>query len=194
MKTLLFNPFQKYSDNRLLAVGLITTIAGIFGASMTHTHYDGVLDTHFSDNIPLQTALLESVFNALSLAMVFFILGKIINPKTRFIDILNIALIVKIPAYLLMFFNINGQVFELTRKILSTENTAEALNFTPVNTVFLTVFTTVTIFIFLWIIVLLYNGFKVAVHTKNTFVHILAFVVGVVLAEVLSKVLIYNFI
>lgn len=188
MKTLLFNPFKKYSEQQLLVFGLVTAAVGVVFASLTNTHFDGVLDTHFGKNVSLKTAALQSLINSVSIVLVFYPLGKIINSKTRLIDIFNVSLIVKIPAYFLLPFNINGWAYKQSEPLISAVSDPFNLQFTPELIIFLTLSSILALLILVWLIVLLYNGFKVATNLKET-KHIIMFTVAIILAEIISKVL-----
>lgn len=188
MKTLLFNPFKKYSEQQLLVFGGILAIAGIVFATMTNTHFDGLLDAHFGKQVSLKTAALQSIINIVSIVGVFYPLGKWINPKTRLIDIFNISLIVKIPAYFMMPLNINGWAYSKTEPLLQAMANPFNLQFTQEMILFLIISSILAILVFVWLIVLLYNGFKVATNLKET-KHIGMFIIAIIVAEIVSKVL-----
>ncbi len=188
MKTLLFNPFKKYSERQLLLFGLITAIAGIVFASLTNTHFDGVLDIHFGKNVILKTTVLQSIINIVSIVSVFYSLGKWINSKTRLIDIFNLSLIVKIPGYLMMPMNINGWAYSKTEPLMEAISNPFNLQFTPEMILFLILSSILAILVFSWLVVLLYNGFKVATNLKET-KHIIMFIIAIIVSEVVSKVL-----
>jgi len=190
MKTLLFNPFKRYSEQQLLAFGLITAIAGVACASLTNTHFDGVLDTHFGKDVSLKTAALQSIINSISIILVFYPIGKWINSKTRLIDIFNISLIIKIPAYLMMPLNINNWAYSKTEPLLEAISDPFALQFTPELILFLVITSILGLLILVWLIVLLYNGFKVATNLKGT-KHIIMFIVAIIVAEIVSKLLLF---
>lgn len=188
MKTLLFNPFKKYSEQQLLIFGGITAVAGVVFASLTNTHFDGILDAHFGKHVTLRTAALQSLINIVSIVVVFYPLGKWINPKTRLIDVFNLSLIVKVPAYLMMPLNINGWAYSKTEPLLGVMANPFNLQFTPEMILFLIISSLLAILVFVWLIIVLYNGFKVATNLKET-KHIIMFILAIIVAEIVSKVL-----
>lgn len=188
MKTLLFNPFIRYSEKQLLVTGILTATVGVFLATVTNTHFDGVLDTHFGENVTLITAASESLINTLSIVVVFFVLGKIINRKTRFIDILNIALIVKIPAYFLALFNINNWMHTATGGFMKNMANPMEVEFSTNDIVLLFFFSLVGFAVLAWLVTLLYNGFKIATNLKGI-KHIIMFILAIIVSEIISKVL-----
>tara|TARA_R110002072_G_scaffold72354_2_gene173023 strand:+ start:7086 stop:7664 length:579 start_codon:yes stop_codon:yes gene_type:complete len=188
MKTLLFNPFARYSEQQLLLFGLMTAIAGVVFASLTNTHFDGVLDTHFGQNVAFKTAAFQSIINIVSIVLVFYPVGKWINSKTRLIDIFNLSLIVKIPAYFMMPLNINNWAYLKTEPLLEAVSNPFNLQFTPEIILFLSISSLLAIGVFVWLIILFYNGFKVATNLKET-KHIIMFILAIIVAEIVSKVL-----
>ncbi len=188
MKTLLFNPFKKYSEQKLLLFGGIMAIAGVVFAVLTNTHFDGVLDVHFGENVTIKTAVLQSIINSVSLVLVFYPLGKWINSKTRLIDIFNISLLVKIPWYFMMPLNSNGWAYSKTEPLLEAASNPFNLQFTPEMILFLSLSSILAILVFVWLVVLLYNGFKVATNLKGT-KHVIMFILAIIVAEIVSKVL-----
>jgi len=188
MKTLLFNPFKRYSERQLLLFGGITAVVGVVCASLTNTHFDGVLDTHFGKDVSLKTAAIQSIINIISIVLIFYPMGKLINSKTRVIDIINLSLIVKIPAYFMMPLNINNWAYLKTEPLLNSLSDPFNLQFTTELTLFLAISTILALLVFVWLIVLLFNGFKVATNLKAT-KHIIMFIIAIIVAEIVSKVL-----
>ena len=46
MKQLLFKPFERFSENQLLVVGICATLIGSYLAYLFDGRYDGALDFH----------------------------------------------------------------------------------------------------------------------------------------------------
>ena len=195
---IIFNPFVKYPEKALLALGLLFVIAGSFMGYFFNARYDGVLDTHFVPFMAPVQPFIDIVINTVSLFIVFFAFGKIINPKTRPIDILNVSLIAPGPYYLLPLFNIGNLIMNSTLSLERAMGTD--INTKPSPDIFKQISTTeiVSILVFaliglaflVWFVVLLYNGFKTATNLKTTG-HKVLFAFGILLAEVLSKIILY---
>lgn len=190
MKTLFFNPFKRYSEQELLFFGIATAIIGVVFAWLTNTHFDGVLDTHFGKDVSLKTAVLQSLINSVSIVLVFYPLGKWINSKTRLIDVFNVSLIVKIPAFFMMPLNINNWAALQSEPLLLSLSDPLNLQFTTELIIILALTSILGLVILAWLIVLLYNGFKTATNLKGT-KHIIMFIAAIIIAEIVSKVLLY---
>ena len=193
MKTLFFNPFQKYSDRILLIFGLSFSLIGIALGFAFNARFDGFIDLHFVENTSFSQPLFDTVINTLCGTLIFFIFGKLINKKTRIIDILTTCLIAKIPFYLIPFTNINQLVFNTTSQMISEINPEKINSISTADMMILMILAIITILIIIWSIILLFNGFKTATNSKEA-KHTILFILGIIITEVISKILILTFI
>ena len=82
---LLFNPFVYIAGAKALGLGLAAILlAGLIG-SLSHTHFDGVLDTHSGTQAPLWAVLSEGIIDWLCLGLMLLLLGRLIS-RTSFAD------------------------------------------------------------------------------------------------------------
>ena len=186
MKTLLFKPFDRYSETRLLLVGLAAFAVGTVLSKVFNTHFDGALDVHFSGSVSWTQSIINNSVNVVCLALVLFLAGKIINHKTRLVDLLATVLIARIPFYPLAFCNIGNKAFTSGDEILQA-----TLHQTPISAdsiVMLVVIALITLTLLVWSVALLYNGYKVSVNGKGAKAIVL-FIVAIVVAEIASKLL-----
>jgi hypothetical protein len=191
MKTLLFKPFEKYSEKTLLLVGVIFTLIGSFVAYTFNIRFDGVFDVHIVSNTFFYQALLDNLVNIFCLIIFLYISTKYINRKTRLIDILTTSMVARVPFYLLPFLNINGVISRASEDIIQFAN-PELISQIPFsNLLIITVFGIITILFLVWYVSLLFNGFKVASNAKGK-VSIILFIISLLFAETLSKFLIFQ--
>lgn len=192
MKKLLFNPFEKYAESKLLAFGLMATLLGSYLGFVFKARFDGVIDMHLPEKIILIQPFIDNLINALCLFAVLFILGKSINKKTRIIDILNPVLIARIPFYLLTFANIGDYMYRVTENLLASidlKSPPTQFNIEPLDMAFLVIFSIISIAFLVWFVILLFNGFKVATNSKGVR-HNILFAGAIIIAEILSKFII----
>lgn len=191
-RKIVFNPFEKHSEITLLIFGLTLTILGSFIGYLMKARFDGIIDMHLVENINLIEPFLDNLLNTLSLFVLFFILGKSINKKTRWVDILSASIIARIPFYILPLFNIGGFLEKITERLLESIdlenlNSPPAISISDMLTMLL--FAGIGIVCLCWFIALFWNGFRVATNTKGT-KNIILFVIMLIVAEVISKFLI----
>jgi hypothetical protein len=190
----ILNPISHFSDKTLIKIGFFGTILGIILGFYFNGNYDGALDLHFVEKTSWLKTILNNFISISSATIMFFICGKIINPKTRLIDILLVVSISRIPLYLLNFLNTNEFTYRIRQKI--TESIPKINQNPKVITQVLGndfVWFAITIFFSLTIIALtiaiLFNGFKVATNLKKSN-QVFYFVLALILAEIISKIII----
>ena len=188
----IYNPFEIFSENQLLIFGILFLVIGSFLGFLFNGRFDGVLDLHFVEFADFYEVLLDNLINTMVLTILLFLLGLFINPKTRIIDLLNTALIARIPFYILPFFNINNYMNRITDAMMDlvASNNLEAIAVT--DTIFMAIFGILALATMVWFAILLWNGFKIATNAKGIKTIVL-FIVIVLLAEIASKHLILQF-
>jgi len=188
----LYNPFELYSERQLLIFGLVLTLIGSFLGYLFNGRFDGIIDFHLLESVIFLEVVLDNFFNAVLLTMLLFINGKIINSKTRFVDVLNASLLARIPFYILPFFNFNNVMYDVSNR---TYDIMVAGSFNAISTpdiILLMLFSFVAICTLIWFSVLLWNGFKVATNAKGI-KNIILFIFTILVVEVVSKYIITTF-
>lgn len=183
----LFNPFLKFDEKKLLIAGILFFILNIFASYYTDSINDSIF--HYSGLEENQTIWEVVKTNNLSYLLaiaVIFILGKILNSKTRFIDILNTVLISQIPLIIIILVN------ELPFYKKALENHSENIG-TPEKILFwdmavLTFVGFISLSILIYSIVLYYNGFKTATNIKK-WQHIVLFALISFLTTIVSQII-----
>src|SRR5690554_380611 len=191
----LFNPFEKYSEKTLLIFGISATLLGSLVGYLMNARFDGIIDMHLVQGARFQNILLDNLINTLVLFILFFAFGKIINPKTRAIDMLNVSMICRIPMYLVALGNIGGYLERATQNIMEgvdLDNLQNMPEFELLDLLVILIFSILSIGFLIWMIVLFWKGFKTATNTKRTR-DIILFIILFIVAEVLSKYLIGTF-
>lgn len=188
----LYNPFELYSERQLLIFGLVLTLIGSFLGYLFNGRFDGIIDFHLLESVIFLEVVLDNFFNAVLLTILLFINGKIINSKTRFVDVLNASLLARIPFYILPFFNFNNVMYDVSNR---TYDIMVAGSFNAISTpdiILLMLFSFVAICTLIWFSLLLWNGFKVATNAKGI-KNIILFIFTILVAEVVSKYIITTF-
>lgn len=190
MNKIIYNPFEKIPEIKVLVLGVALTIGGSLLGYLFDMRFDGVINVHAFTDIPLSKPFIDNVINIAALCVTLYTLGRVVNNKTRFVDILNTALICRSPFYLLALGNANHFFTNLEAKTY-TANPLSA-GFTWLDILILSVFSIFTIAFLIWFAALVYNGFKTATNLKRTG-HKIAFVFAVIVAEAIASTLIYYF-
>lgn len=186
---LLYNPFERFQERSLILVGAIALVIGAFLAFFFQARFDGVLDLHFGSSIELWQAFADQAVNIICLLICLGAVAFYMNKRTRIIDVLAVCLIARIPYYLLSIFNVNGIMVKISEKILEDPMAITTGNIAMPHLFLLLIFSGLSLLAIIWQLILLYHGTKVACNAKGTKYSVL-FVIAIIAAEILSKLLI----
>ena len=191
MKKKLKQPFETLQEKQLLTIGTLFLLIFSFIAFYTNTRFDGVIDMHHTANVLIHQPLLDNIVNTLCLGACLFGLAYFVNPKTRWIDILAIALICRIPIYFGALFNINNISITTGKHLIENLSTPTAMFDLPaINLIVLTLLTIYSLLALVLFCILLYKGFKTATNARKLS-HSLLLIPIVILAEIISKALVF---
>ncbi len=187
-----FNPFEKYNEKQLFFVGILFYIIGCVISYTFNLTFNGAIDIHYLQiGQTLQNAFFENTIIVFIMTCVLFILGKTFNRKTRLIDILNVALIYRIPIYLASLIVILPFLQKATDKIMN-DLSVNKLKIDSPEMIWVSLAGILLLIFVIFSIYLVVKGFKVATNFKSwKQTTILAFVL--IIIEYLSIFTIHNF-
>jgi hypothetical protein len=187
--TILFNPFGRIAGVEALGIGVgAILVAGWIGA-LSHTHFDGVLDTHTGMRVPLGVFLGEGVIDWVCMAVVLLVFGRMIS-KTKFrtIDVLGTQALARWPAILISLVTLPGAVErvgnELVKQALHPGGT---VHLGTAEVIVFGVSIAAMIVLICWVVALMYKAYSVSCNVKGG-AAVGTFIGGIIVAEVLSKV------
>jgi hypothetical protein len=183
---IIFNPFIKFSEKQLLIFGIVTTIAGSLIASLVGVTFDGLIDIHINPEMTFLKSLKENGILILLITILLFAFGKIINPKTRFIDILNSAFLFRIPFYVSALLTSLPVMKRVSEEVMKNVNSIENLNLQTSDIIIMLLISVVTIGLIAYAITLLFQGFKTATNAKKA-VHYVVFGILIFVGEIISS-------
>ena len=189
MKKLFFNPFENYSENKLLVYGILGNLLLLILSFQFKTQFIGNLKINPKNHIELHEVMLQHAILVTITATLLFILGRYLNKKTRLIDIITTSLVSKIPFCLIPLLNINNKMFTISNEVLLALRCTYPEKNIGNNLIILLLFSAFTIIVMVWFFILLYNGFKTATNAKSS-KSIVLFIVTVLIIEITSQILI----
>lgn len=188
MKNSLFQPFTYFQEKQLLLFGLVIGLLSCLLQLTTHTRIISILQLTALDQSPtFLQAIADYTISSIVMALALFIFGRIINPKTRWIDIFNTIIIARIPLLLPLLFDIKGYISDKQKVLIQSISDPEALS----NQAELTPILFFGILVLLLLVAFgyyLYQGFKTATHLKKTG-HIVIFIVLTFGIDLLTRLL-----
>lgn len=177
MKNILKNPFAVLNEQKLAIFGMAFFIIGIFLAYYFQIQLQ-ILRINILETPTIMQVIIGHCIIVISLTLVFFILGKIINKKTRFIDILNTALISLLPIYISFFQNFNNFLTNETNQIINALKDGSIYNQSPPILLIFVGF--IGLFLVIYFIYLLFIGFKTATNAKKVWHYVLFFILLII--------------
>jgi hypothetical protein len=189
MIKILFNPFH-LSEKKLLSLGIMALIVGAILGLLFNSRFDGAIDLHFAEKATVFQVFSDLLIAITTLVVTLYLIGLFINKKIRILDILIAVLVAKLPFYILPLFNIGNKMNEVSNKIIALSNPKSDFELLPNEILFLILSTIIALLAITWSVILLYNGFKTATNAKET-KHSVLFVIGLLLSEIISKIIIH---
>ncbi len=189
---LIFNPFSKFTETQLLVFGIAATALGSLLGLIFQVRFDGILDVHLSEVSYFQS-LGENLINIVVVLVLFFIVAKIVNKKTRVIDILNTAMVSRVAIYLIVFFVHSPSMQRITKQVLENQNHLQEIAFNYFDLAVVWAISMIILLFLTYFIVLLINGFRTATNIKK-WQHFVWVAISIIIAEIVSKLIIYHLI
>ena len=182
---LMFNPFTRIAGWQAFGLGLVFVILTGFIGNYNNVSFNGALDAHFVPQMTFSHSFLLLTIDLFSLVFVLWITGLIISKGFRFVDILGTITLAKAPFIIIA---IAGYFYKTTDPKIIVENP-----FALFQSLTFIVLMIVSLFIIIWNITLMYNAFKISCDVKGSKLNI-AFVVALLVSEVVSQIFIYKLI
>jgi hypothetical protein len=189
----LFHPFITIAGFQALGLGLAAILLTSWWGSWSGAHFDGVLDTHVGAKLPLWIFLSEGVIDWLSLALVLLVTGRLLS-KTAFrsLDLLGTQALARWPMLFVSLMCLAPGFHRYTQALVKSLTTLSAHPTTPALPGFgmdAVVFISVTLGMLtcvVWMVALMWKSFAHCCNMRGGLA-ITGFVVGLLVAEVISK-------
>jgi len=186
--TWLFNPFTYIAGWPALIIGLIGIVATSLIGSLGNVHFDGVLDMHIGNNVPVWFFIAEGFIDWFSFAVLLFIAGWIFSKSAfRIVDVFGTQAFCRLPTLISVAVSLlpaNKRVLDELMKMVQNPNQLPALPLTDIA-IFATAMIIVIIML-VWMVALMYRAYAVSCNLKGAKA-VISFIICLVIAEVISK-------
>jgi len=178
------DPFHFIGAHESFLFGLLIILVTGFVGSLTNTHFDGVLDIHTGAAGPLWVFLAPGFINWLSLALPLYLAAWAVSGRRiRLSDVLGYQAFARTPMLVAVLFTL---IPAFQRQVLQpTVFTGDTLVFAVV----LLVLIGMIVLMVVW----MYKGFVRAARRRG-WKTVAAFIVALVVGEIISKAAFYYFI
>ncbi|MBK5722515.1 hypothetical protein JGH11_16700 [Dysgonomonas sp. Marseille-P4677] len=189
----LFTPFKFLAGMKALIIGLIVMVVLSVLGYLSETHFDGALDIHYGCSTVDSVYLTHALYQLLAwgtMTIIFYLTARVVTKTAiRLIDMAGTIALSQLP---LIFAALLGFIpsFHLCFGDLDTTNIADVMAMLQDNIVVLIVCSVVTMIFVIWSIVLKYNAYSVSANLKGVAGGV-SFTIALIIAEIVSKILIY---
>ena len=192
---LLFNPFKRYAGLTSLIVGIIVIVLTAAIAVAGQTHLDGVIDLHVGTGITFTQAIGEGLINFLCMGIVLYIASLFVSPsRPRVIDIFGTQALARTPFFFAAVANLLPNQDQVIKYVeYKYMNAGNPVELGTLDILFFAFATLVTLLCLVWMIALMYRAYAVSANVHRA-KGIVSFIVGLIVAEITSKILISNLI
>ncbi|ALU26400.1 MULTISPECIES: hypothetical protein [Myroides] len=189
-KNYILKPFESIQDKTLLAIGVLTGVVISCLQLLTHMRSIAILKQVTLKSAPtLVQTLSDFAITTIVMTLALFVFGKIINKKTRLIDILNTVLIARICLDISVLFDINGYLSDFSLQLIDNIANPEILfKSNPQGFVYFIITSFASILCLVGFGYYIYQGFKLATHLKKKYM-IIAFVLIILLVDTLTRLI-----
>ncbi|WP_029904995.1 hypothetical protein [Prevotella sp. 10(H)] len=193
IKAWLFTPFKFIAGTKSLLIGVfVLALLSVLG-HLSDTHFDGALDIHYGCPdfpSPYINHALYQLIGWGTLTIVLYVTGRIVTKSSvRIIDVAGTVAMARIP---LIFAALLGFIpsFHLCFGDIDVVNLTEITAVLMENILMIIGIALLIVVIAVWNIVLMYNAYSVSTNAKGV-VGGLTFALGLLIAEIISKVLLF---
>lgn len=191
----LFNPFQFIAGPKALFVGLIIILLTAFIGSLSQAHFSGVLDMQIDllnqQPVAHWVYFAEVLVDWLCMSAILMIAGFFVSRSSvRVIDVFGTQALARAP-YLLGALVVLPAGLKRFTEYLLWQQTRQGTEVTIQSTdiLFVILAGIVIIPVVIWMVALMYKAYTVSCNIKGKKA-IITFIISLVLAEIVSKVLI----
>ncbi|WP_156308175.1 hypothetical protein [Sphingobacterium endophyticum] len=183
------NPFEDIKSNTLLVIGTIGFILLSILGYFFHFINDGIIQIHPSVTKEFWKYLVNGSINTLSLTVILFLYGKMVNNKTRAEDVLIAVLIAQIALIFIVVVSLNPYSTEISQNILQEieKGNIAHLKIETTSLIILTISGIIGIVFLYYFFHLLVIGMKVAINSKKLS-HTIVIVVLTLVLDMILKI------
>ena len=181
MKKWLFNPFMYVAGAKALAIGWLFMLLTAFIGHYSNIHFDGALDLHSGKVTPTWFYFAEQLVDWGFATLVFYIAGRLSSRSSiRFIDVAGTMALAR---WVWIF----AVIIDLIFIIPSTPTNGSLQDLINDIGYMFVIGAFIELFFIIWFVALMYNAFTVSCNLKGSKA-VTAFIVALVIAELLSKI------
>jgi len=182
--TWLFNPFYYVAGGQALGLGMLVVFASGLMTVSSHSHFDGVLDFHTGLLAPFWVHMAEPLIAWLALAVVLFGMGLLVTrSRYRVIDVFGTLALARFPTLFIALAALLPGYQRMMPRLLAGD-VIWSLDMLTFCAALLVVLVSI-----IWSVILMYRAYAISFNVAGVR-GIVSFILGLLAAEIASKVFI----
>lgn len=178
---LMINPFSRIAGWEAFAIGFVVVVVSAVIGKYSLVCFDGTIDIHLAQKLTFGGAIGMQFISTFTLVLVMCIAGMIVSKSFRCVDILGTITFARVP---LLIPTLIGFFVHLPNPTEIIANPLSLLS--PLSIMF----ALLTIVVVVWNITLVVNAIKVSCNIKGGKLAG-TIIIGLLVSEIISKLLIY---
>jgi hypothetical protein len=194
LSTWLFNPFLYVAGAKALLIGWTAILLAGFLASLSKTHFDGVLDMHTGIAAPSGIFLAEGFVDWICLTVALLIAGRIMSRTSfRTIDLAGTQALARWPTVLVSLIALPPGYQRFSAHLIEQFlKRGERIEFAGADAFVFAAVVLGMILLLCWMVLLMYRSYSVSCNLRGAKA-VLSFIGALIVAEILSKAAWYWF-
>jgi hypothetical protein len=197
MKTLLFNPFERFAGLQSVIIGLCILALTSFIASLGSVHFDGAIDLHIDSRLSAYgkttfvSSLAETIIDLFSVVLFMYITGLFLSKSSiRVVDVIGTQAMARFPFLIAC---ISALIFPTAKMDQFIEykflHQGQPVDLSITDYLAFGISSLIMLTMIVWMLVLMYRSYSVSCNVKGTKA-VVSFIIALILAEIVSKVLV----
>ncbi len=187
MITKLFNPFKYIAGGYSLIIGVLVLLFTALIGFFSNTHFPDLISVKISPDLPLQYFIIQNLSNWIVVSSIFYLISIIASTsKVRVIDVFGTQALARFPYLIASFIGFSNSVDNFGKYILwELMQIGEPIELNVSVIVLAISLMIFTLLLTIWLVVLMFNAFKVSANLKG-YKLILLFIAGFILSIFLT--------
>lgn len=194
----IFNPFRYIAGAKSLIAGLLILMLTAFIGYLSNTHFPDLISIKMISGFPFMYYLLQSLSNWIVFSALLYLTSLFISPSSvRAIDIFGTQAMARFPYIFASLIGFSGSMKKFGDYIMYTVlKTGDPVTLSTGNMMMAISLMILTLLLTIWLVVLMYNAFRVSANVKGAravISFIIVFIVSVIVTGQITKILITYF-
>lgn len=185
----MFNPFRYIAGGYSLIIGILILLLSSLISFYSNTHFPDLISVKIAGGFPLLYLIIQSFLNWIVVSIIFYLMAIIASKsKVRIVDVFGTQALARFPYLIVSLIGFSSTIDLFGKYILwNLMKIGEPIDLSISVIVIAILLMIFTLFLTVWMIILMFNAFKVSANLKGAKL-ILLFISGIILSTFLTGI------